>query len=186
MKIAVDVNEVIVSLVELYLIFFNREYNGNVKFEDLVSYNLRETLHISKEAEKELFEIIYSSPEFDNLPLIDGAYDGLIQLAKDNEVILATHRPITIQFKTKEYFKKTFPNIPFDIVHSYNGRKSEICRDFGVELIIEDHPGCAFDCAKLGIRAVLFDKPWNQTYEGHNLLRKVSGWNEFMLMGLEF
>ncbi len=184
MKIAVDIDEVIVSLVELYLVFFNRKYNKNVKFVDIASYNLREVLGISKKEEKELFEEIYSSPEFETLPLIHGAYEGLIQLAKRNEVILATHRPLSVEFETREYFKTHFPNNCFNIVHSYNGRKSEICSSLGIELIVEDHPGCAFDCANLGITAVLFDKPWNKDYQKHSLLKKVNGWKEFMSIGL--
>jgi phosphoglycolate phosphatase-like HAD superfamily hydrolase len=40
--------------------------------------------------------------------------------------------------------------------------KSALCRELGIELMIDDTLSNARDCAEAGIRVLLLDRPWNQ------------------------
>jgi len=154
-----------------FLDFFNVKYYRECKYEDIVNYNLWDVFSVSKRDVLDLFDEFYKTEEFDRLPLVDGAKEGIETLCENNSVVFVTHRPSYISEKTQEYFSRHFPNKEYRIVHSHPKLKSEVCPELEVEVIIEDHAGCAYDCANIGLRAILFDRPWNQGHLYPGLIR---------------
>lgn len=59
--------------------------------------------------------------------------------------------------------------------------KSEICKQFGVTLMIDDAIENAHDLCQSGIDCILLEKPWNRdsSFE-HPLLYRVKGWGEIL------
>ncbi len=57
--------------------------------------------------------------------------------------------------------------------------KAIVCSDCKVDLIVEDSLTHAIECAKRGIKVILFDKPWNQASLAENITR-VKDWNEIL------
>ena len=58
------------------------------------------------------------------------------------------------------------------------------CRSFGAQVLIDDNPKYAMECANDGMRVLLFDYdnsyPWCKTGvdESHPLVTKVHNWEE--------
>ena len=61
--------------------------------------------------------------------------------------------------------------------------KSQLCQELGAQLLIDDNPVYALECAQRGIEVLLFDwelgYPWSKTAGGgpqHELITRVSSW----------
>ncbi len=188
MRIGIDIDEVVAEFVEGYLELFNKKFEKEAKKEDILTYDLWKNLGISKEDSFNLAHEFFKSPIFERVKLIEGAVESIPKLSENNELFFITSRPIDFKSKTENFLTKNFSNINFKLIHSgdrfKNGlkSKSEICEDEGVEIIIEDQPDYCFDCAKKGIRAFLFDKPWNKNFDeskSENIIR-IKNWNEIL------
>ena len=102
-----------------------------------------------------------------------GAYEALQRLKEDHELAVVTSRQFAIQEATLEWIYRTYPDT-FDSVHFGNHwakagmsrKKSEICRQIGADVLIDDNPMYAYDCASAGMQVLLFNwdlaYPWSQ------------------------
>jgi len=123
MKIAIDIDEVIVKYVNGLCDFYNsRKGNRKLIYEDFDIYAIEKILGISKEEEDKIHKSYTESKYFDNIGLIDGAIGGVEKLAKDNEVVFITARPERDREKTIVFFKKLFQIIL--LMSILKGRKS--------------------------------------------------------------
>lgn len=184
MRIGVDLDEVIVEFVRGYLRLFNKKYNRNVRFGDISSYNLWIPLGISREEAFELADEYYESEDFDDIKLVEGARDGLMRLAQDPkyQVVIVTSRPVHVREKTQLFFRQNFNGLDIEVIYSgdifkkQGKTKAEICRELGLDFLIEDRRDYALECAAKGTRVLLLDKPWNQSGGFHDKMKRVVGW----------
>ncbi len=182
MKIGIDIDEVVAKYAEGYLEIFQREYGKAANFENISSYNFNESLGISKEESDKLNSLFINSEIFDNLKLIEGARESVIELSKQHDIIFITFRPMHLKEKTKNFIEKIFPNHSFEIFYARefpNKSKAKACNSLGVNVILEDHAPAALDCANNGVKVFLFDKPWNKGTEHENIIR-VRNWQEVL------
>ena len=82
-----------------------------------------------------------------------------------------------------KYFPNTFNTILFaDHFTDKHREKSEICKEHGISIMIEDNLDYALDLAHSWIPTFLLEKPWNvYRKETHTLITKVPGWNKVQL-----
>jgi len=176
--IALDVDEISLPFLPTINKYFNRMYSTNFTFEDYVTYRFETTWfpHLkSEEGEQRAIKIVsefIQHEDFANMPLIEGAKEGLEYLAKNNDLIMISHRSKQSQSITEETFrreleikiKKIFCIGRFD--SDYDGvSKEDICLEEDAELIIEDSLENALACVERGINVILFDYRWNRN--GH-------------------
>ncbi|XP_018481541.1 uncharacterized protein LOC108852534 [Raphanus sativus] len=85
------------------------------------------------------------------------------------------------------HFPGLFKQIHFGnhfALHGDSKPKSEICRSFGAEVLIDDNPRYAEECANIGMKVLLFDYensyPWSKTesVDRHPLVTRVHNWEE--------
>jgi len=115
-----------------------------------------------------------------------GAISAIDALKKNGHVLcIVTGRsenniPAT-ELWVKEHFPNTFKGIHFGLQLSpgTSKQKSAICKENGIELMIEDGMHNARECAEAGIRVLLFDQPWNQGGLLPNMDR-VRSWEEVL------
>ncbi len=185
MKIGIDLDEVIVEFVRGYLKLYNLKYKKNILFENIFSYNLWESLGISKEEAVQLADEYYTSEDFENIEFVKDVKESLQKLSKNNKLFIITSRHVKIKEKTKIFLKKIFPLINFEVIHSgdffdWQGKsKAEICMEKGLDVFIEDRKEYALECAKKKIKVFLLDKPWNRNVANENMTR-VYNWNEIL------
>ena len=108
---------------------------------------------------------------------------------------IVTSRQHAIEAQTRAWVDDNFPQL-FSAVHFGNHfalegasrTKSEICHEIGAQVLIDDNPGYALECAEAGIIVLLYDwrdaYPWSNGAEQRSLLdaypnvRRVTSWAE--------
>lgn len=183
MKIGIDIDEVLVEFVEGYLEIYKFKFWKEFSKKNLYSYNLWEPLGISKEESIQLAFDFYKSNKFDNIKLVKLAKESIYKLLENHEIIFITSRPELVREKTEDFLSRIFLDKKFKIVFSDdffggNKKKSFFCIKLGIFIILEDNRDYALDCAKMGIKVILFDKPWNKDFIKHENIFKVNNWKE--------
>ena len=124
-----------------------------------------------------------SSGHFERISPVKNSIKSIKSLASKNRFFIITSRPENWKTKTEKWVKRHLGNIDCKIIYTndfYNRHgksKSEICIEKGIKLILEDHGKYSLDCAKKGVRVILFDKPWNKKARHRNIIR-VYDWLE--------
>jgi len=184
MRIGIDLDDVIVKFFPSFLNFYNEKYGKNRNIEELSSYHIWEVgIGRDKEEAIKLVDEFYKSEEFDKIPLVKGAGEGIRKLNDlENDLFVITARPLRFREKTEACLEKYFSNsLKIFYASGLEGRnktKAEICERLGVETMIEDAPKYALDCNSRGIRTLLMDRPWNRSLNGK--LERVYNWNEIL------
>ena len=85
---------------------------------------------------------------------------------------------------------KHFKDIGLEVIylgfHNASKGKAKICNQQDINLMIEDNPTYALNCAKKDINVYLFDAPWNRNgfEEMHENITRIYGWKD-ILEGVE-
>jgi hypothetical protein len=189
MKIGVDCDDTIANFVGPFISWHNEKYGTSAKEEEVNVFDMAPILGISNEVCRERIEEFYRGSGLENMPLIDGAKEALLQLKEEgNELYNVTARPKPLEERTRNYFNINLPNIFTDIYFSNNLisstnniNKGEVCKKLGLSFFIEDGLKYAEQCAKEGIITILFNKPWNKCsseFEIQNRFIRVFSWQD--------
>lgn len=86
---------------------------------------------------------------------------------------MVTGRPTQYQERTQQWIDQHFPQIFDDFLFANVGTesettKSELCKQAGIEVVIEDNLGFVAELSQAGIPCFLLDKPRNQDYSQEN------------------
>lgn len=102
-----------------------------------------------------------------------GSAEALQRMKQDHDLVVVTSRQHVIRNETLEWIDRHYPNI-FADVHFGNHfaksgqskKKSEICEEIGADVLIDDNPRYAHECASSGMHVLLFNwqrqYPWSQ------------------------
>lgn len=191
LRIAVDVDEVIAQFVLALNNFCDEEHDMQYKVSDYSVYDFKTVWNCSQQESNELVHAFFESKHFHHgVPVIPGAEASLRRLGKSCDLMVVTSRQHVIQEPTLIWLDQNFPGV-FPEVHFGNHfalegtsrKKSEICREIKADVLIDDNPGYAMDCAEAGMQVLLFDwnlkYPWAKTEEcgpHHSNITRVSDW----------
>ncbi|MGV8151834.1 MAG: 5' nucleotidase, NT5C type [Candidatus Nanoarchaeia archaeon] len=186
MKIGFDFDDVIVDFFPTFLDFYNQKYNKKFKIEDITSFYLWEIgIGKNKEESIALIDEFYDSFYFNKIPLRTGAKKGINNiLGKGHEIYTITSRPKRFDEKTKISIDNFFSKSHLKLLYSSgmhnkeNGTKAEICKNLGIEIIVEDAPKYALECAGEGIKVLLMDRPWNKKLKKG--ITRVYNWGQIV------
>jgi uncharacterized HAD superfamily protein len=172
MIIGIDVDDVLVEYVKSFLIFYNEKNKTNLSYKKFIDIN--------NSVDKD--NSFFCSSYFRDMKICFGAREVIKKLARDNELFIVTSRQIEWKEFTDNFIRKNFPDCFKEIfyasdIHGGEKKKSEIYAE--MDIIIEDNKGHALDCARMGKKVFLIDKPWNQGIEHPNII-KVSQWKEIL------
>lgn len=184
MKIGIDIDGVVADFFKKFLEFYNKKTGNNILIENWVTYNFWDFLPITKEEGWELMNEFYLLDDFDEMPLIEGAKEAILQLSKENEVYIITARPLKWGEKTKRFFDKHFPGEKIKLIYCRDDKdkviyKREICNNLGINILIEDYRDIALQCAEIGVRVILLDSLYNKNIRHENVIR-AKNWNEIL------
>ncbi|KAM0884971.1 hypothetical protein ACQ4PT_030666 [Festuca glaucescens] len=192
MVVAVDVDEVLGSFVAALNRFIADRYSWNHSVSEYHVYEFFKIWNCSQEKASILVHEFFTTHYFqDGIHPIPGARDALQNLSSFCSLSVVTSRQDVIKNHTLEWIEKFYPGL-FEQIHFGNhfalqGQsrpKSEICRSFGAQVLIDDNPRYAQECAEDGMRVLLFDYdnsyPWCKTGvdQSHPLVTKVHNWQE--------
>ena len=179
MKIGIDLDEVIVDFIGGFLDYYNEKYNKNIKREAIKSYNLweNEFFKWAREDAVEFVDEFNKTKIFDNLNVFENVKEVIDELKKDNELFLIISRREELRERTGKFLKEKFGDVFSKIVFTseFNPEKrrdkSEVCKEFDLDFMIEDNKDYAKECAEKKIKVFLVDQPWNQGFEFDNVIR---------------
>jgi uncharacterized HAD superfamily protein len=165
----------------------NRKFNRNVKREEIKSFYIEEFFGITaQEARETIDEFFYHDDHLNALP-VEGAKEVLERLSKNNNLYIVTAKPDRLEQITLDWLQKHYPD-KFKKIHFANTfshsldtkkrKKSEVCIEAGINLLIDDGIDNAIDVSSAGIPVLLFDTPWNQTEELPSGVTRVFSWGE--------
>lgn len=192
MVVAVDVDEVLGSFLAALNRFIAERYSWNHSVSEYHVYEFFKIWNCSREKANILVHEFFTTHYFqDGIRPIPGARDTLQNLSSFCSLSVVTSRQDAIKDHTLEWIEKFYPGL-FEQIHFGNhfaleGQsrpKSEICRSFGAQVLIDDNPRYALECAEDGMRVLLFDYdnsyPWCKTGvdQSHPLVTKVHNWQE--------
>lgn len=187
MIIAIDVDEVLATLLNPVIDYHNDMYNTSLTREKFQSYNWWETWGGTKEEAIAKFYDFWETDYPNRIRPIEGSIEGVKAIKKKHELIVITSRQLDFEEQTKKWIQQYFPDT-FTQVHFTNAlprsgetrRKVEICLETGAEVLIEDNLSQASECAKAGVRVFLFDCPWNQSESLPQNITRVKSWDEII------
>lgn len=188
MKIGIDLDSVLADLMDPLIRFHNERYNKKHTIKDHVTYNLTEVWGVSSEEVLHRIYEFYESPYMDEVLPMSGSVEGVNKLQIVHDLHVITARPYDIEKKTVDWLDRYFPGKFKSIYHTnwvsstrYKKRnKSELCVEYGVECMIEDHLDFATDIADENIEVLLLDSPWNQSNMLPDKIHRVFTWEEIV------
>ncbi|KAL2644009.1 hypothetical protein R1flu_011596 [Riccia fluitans] len=190
--VAVDVDEVLGSFLATLNKFIAEEYMLHHDVSEYYIYDFMKIWKCSQSEANNRVHAFFESEHFKNgIRPVPGAHQTLLQLAAYCNLVVVTSRQHVIRDHTLDWIERYYSGI-FNEVHFGNhfaleGKakpKSEICRSLGANILIDDNPRYAIECAECGIEVLLFDLhgsyPWSKTPCGpqHPLITRVKDWQE--------
>lgn len=152
-----------------------------IKKSEVKSYELSEVQKIWMTLEESinLFFSFFESPEYRQIQPVSGAYEKLYELKEAGHtlcVVTARNKPYEEQ--TRKWVETHFPWIfsDFLFMNQYTEDeipKSQLCKEKGIQLLIDDRAENVKDVNSLWMPWFLLDKPWNQWIEDTDLLKRV-------------
>ncbi len=168
--IGVDLDDVLLAIIAGLFPWHNRLYGTNNKEEDVRPFELSSSWNCTKEEAVSRILDFYQTPEHAQCTPISGAVDAMDTLSQSHELIIVTSKPANLETMTHAWVEKHFPKT-FQGIYFTNSfitpehrqiKKSELCRELGIEIFIDDSITNILDVATVCERVFLFDRPWNQ------------------------
>lgn len=184
--IGIDLDDVLMDFCGPICAFHNSISGTSFTRDDLWSYNLDESWKCSEEeSRKRVFDYYHSDNHKRALP-VSGAVSAIENLSKNNTLVIVTARPDVVSELTcawiNTHFPKRFTSIHF--ANYYHGdatrkrKKSDVCKELGVDLFIEDSLENALSIAENGTPVLLLDSPWNKKKDLPESITRVYSWSE--------
>lgn len=190
MNIGIDIDDVLAEFASEILPFYNKKYGTSLSIDDIYTYDLSKIFHIDRQRVVERVYEFYKSKEFEHILPSKGAQDVLKVLKKQHTLFVITSRPDFITKITGNWINHYFPHTIEKILHSNQFsiesekmiKKSQLCKQHNISVLIEDAPEYAKDAAENGISVILLDKPWNRTVKNSPFIRRALQWNSIPKM----
>ncbi|KAI8071549.1 hypothetical protein BC940DRAFT_330788 [Gongronella butleri] len=195
--IAVNLDNTLTNTLSALLQWHNDTYHTQYKWHDLTTTDLWRVWGGSEEDTCNKIRQFYQSEYFHNIkPIDDFALEALKMLKKRKfHLVIITSRQQFIAEETKRFVDKHYPGI-FESIYFCNlglseteqleymsKTKSAICRDIGVDVMIDHQMEHALDCASLGVDVLLYDRrgqyQWNHQQQEAQVTR-VRSWREII------
>lgn len=166
MRVAIDVDSVLADILPLWVKRYNEAANDTLEVEKIVTWDMND--YVKPEWRGRLSSLL-GLDFYDSVPPIANALEGVEILRKHYDVIFVTACS-TGTYDQKHRWLRT---------HGFLKHRNEYVAAFDKTLVdayilIDDAPHNLMPWARMGLRAVIFDQPYNRMLEG----LRLKGWNE--------
>ena len=186
MRIGIDFDEVVADSVATIIKLHNEQYRTSFKREEVTKYHVDEVWGGTKEEWRQKLDEFFSTKNAKHLDPVAGSIPAMDALKRaGHELYVITARSDddieATELWLKMHFPKTFKNVHYgnSWYPEKKKLKSEMCKENGIEVMVDDRMSVAQDCGPAGIRVLLFDQPWNQGELPPNVER-VFSWDEIV------
>ncbi|MDD3646346.1 MAG: HAD hydrolase-like protein [Candidatus Gracilibacteria bacterium] len=191
--IGVDLDEVLAEFFDHALEFHDYKIGTyTLEREKIKDYYIHKNDFIDITVEEAIIwfrQPMYDDMELCRIPVVPGAKEKLLELKQAGYKLFVVTARIEELFGeyTKTWIEKYFPSIFDNIIfadhfHETRKEKSELCHEYGIEIMIEDNYDYAVELAQNGIKTYLLEKPWNSWQDGvHENIIRVKSWENIKL-----
>jgi len=190
--IGVDLDGTCMEYMQRFTVWHNQEYRTSVTYDKLTSYeHTHRVFGISETTLWDRFGEFNEQGQFALVEPISGSVEILTSLSQieksdskpKHRLEVVTRRSEQYSAKAQRRVDEVFPGVfrAFHCTHLLDGTKRsklEICVERGVDLLFEDSPDYALECAGAGIVVLQKVQPWNRHLqaEGHQLIAPFGTW----------
>jgi 5'(3')-deoxyribonucleotidase len=189
-KIAIDNDDTLLDFNEAVRLFHNANYDTNYQSIDVKEFALEKVWGCDFDEAFRRISEFWQTEYFNNMQPVSGAFEAVNVLKEKYDLFVLTARPEEVAIETKLAIKKHFPDL-FTDVHfapafgaGQRKTKVEVCKELGIEVIIDDGIHNLELCAKEGIKCFMFERPWNMQHSKTELEEKgiirVKNWTEVL------
>lgn len=190
LRVAIDIDEVLGRFLFALNHFCKERYAMEYDVPDYFVYEFAKIWGCSQDMSNHIVHEFFESPQFrGGIPVMPGSQETLHALSSWCDLVVVTSRQHVIREPTLEWLGEHFPDL-FQSVHfgnhfAMNGeskKKSDICRDINVDVLVDDNPKYAIECASAGVHVVLYDwqcaYPWSKLPHGtdHPQIQVATDW----------
>lgn len=169
-KIGFDLDDVLFPCLEEFIAFFKQNGFPHLTVADFHQEGYNEMVGVAREEAINLNKLHFQRLALPlEIPPVAGSQLAIAKLAKRFDLAVVTARQPEYRHLIQPYLDRYFPDIKevnFGNYYALKGnskRKSEICQESGIDLLVDDTFTSCLDCAENGIDAILFgDYPWNR------------------------
>ena len=180
MKIAVDIDGVLLDLIGRFCNIYNKEFNTNKTAKDITRWEFFKDWKVSEELIYAIFHKAYKDSM--SLPLIDESAPRILkELNKKHHVDLVTARNIDF----KQYLLERLNSL--DIKKGIHYRKLihvetkpyDLKLQLNHDIIIDDNPNLVESIIVFNYKTLLlYDQPWNQNLKENGNVKRVYNWSQ--------
>ncbi len=176
-----DIDGVVADTMASFIAIAKEDYGiHNLVKEQITSYWLEECLPIPDEIIWKIIDKILTDPFGTGLKPIPGAVEALTRIAHVAPLTFVTARPLKPPIE--QWLYSTLSDVPRQrirvIATGRHSAKVSVLEDNGIMNFVEDHLSTCMEIHQAGMRAFVFDQPWNRE-DRHGLLR-VRSWDEIL------
>ena len=187
LQIGIDFDDILIEFNASIHAYYNKKLGTSIQKKDVFTYDMHRVWSCEpEEAGRRVFEFC-ETPEHHAAIPVDGSIEGIDELGKKHKLHLITSRSPAIEDLTLRWLQKHFSD-KFAGIHftgQFFGEKStmrtkiDVCKELGIDLMIEDSASQAKALAGAGIPVILLDMPWNQEEMPEGITR-VDSWDEIV------
>ncbi len=176
-----DIDGVVADTMASFIAIAKQDYGiHNLVKEHITSYWLEECLPIPDEIIWKIIDKILTDPFGTGLRPLSGAVEALTRIAAVAPLTFVTARPLKPPIE--QWLYSTLPAVPRQrirvIATGRHSAKVSVLRDNGIRNFVEDHLATCMEIHQAGMRAIVFDQPWNR--DDRNGLLRVGSWDEML------
>ena len=178
MKVAVDIDGVLLDIIIPYIKKFNQKHNTDYTKKDVTNWDFYKEWNITEDDSFEIFYEIYENTM--SVPFIDGdAPKFMKKLHTLHELyILSARAP---QYRPQIFEKLNFHNIKkgshYNDLMLVNHKPYDLKINEPFDVYVDDNPNLAQAIQKSQDKyLLLYNQPWNQNIENTNNIIRVFNW----------
>ncbi len=191
--IAVDIDDVLSVSSEALVEFSNKRWGMKLTAEQ-VTEDFAQTWGVTREEASPMIEEFLSSGVHRSYQSFQEALPVLRKLKPQFRLIVITSRRRRLKPVTDAWIERHFSGIFDEIIYAgifdglnpdnahakHKQTKAELCREHGVDYLIDDQPKHCVATAEQGMHALMFgDYAWNRNLRiEHDKLTAVRSWQE--------
>lgn len=170
LNVGLDLDEVVGEFTPAFLRWLEKNRPGQYTHNpDYKGYALEHIFGVERGPLDEWLAEFYTSDEFCNMTLVDGAAEYLLKLAKFVNLYVITARHLSLADVTTRWLEGLFPGCfrSFQFGNHYGTSgpkrtKGEMCYAVGCTYMVDDNPRYVTECELEGMKGVLFGSyQWN-------------------------
>jgi uncharacterized HAD superfamily protein len=180
MKIAVDIDGVLLDFIVSFCEIFNKRHHTNFQKKDVTNWEFFQDWKILEEEAYEIFYYIYDNKI--SVPLIDEEAPSFMKnLNKKHEVYVVSARTHQYRDQTLEKLRshKVRQGIEFIDLVLVDHKPYDLKLNLNYNLYVDDNPNLVEPIKLLPDKSLLlYDQPWNQKSVCDKNVVRVKNWKE--------